>query len=225
MITRQHPYRIIKIIMAGLLIFTIFVAADKKDINIRDNNSDKIIPHGLLYDSIKQKGSILRTAFKSDRSVIVANISEMTMRSSAIVVGKALNSRAYLTDSADDLYIVNQIMVQTVIKGDVLNGNILEMRTPGGAWSYSDGTRVSKMPSDARPVRPGEGYILFLAEKKLGDKYWTPTFGVQSVFEIDSDTISITPIDLLETDPVVMKYKNAFLKEFLEEIRSAAASE
>lgn len=164
--------------------------------------------------------------YKSDRRVTIADIKELTRRSTDIVVGWSMGNRSPYSESADTAYIAHRIQVQTVIKGTIPSGSAIELIMPGGAWIRPDGTRVFMHASDARPVRDGVSYILFLRRKDdvAGDQ-WMPSAGIQSLYEIEPDTESIIPCDLLESDPVVAKYKNASVGEFMEELISAVASE
>jgi hypothetical protein len=184
-------------------------------------------PGKSLYDNVKgeDKGSRIAMPFKSDRSVTMADITELTRRSSDIIIGRPLRSRSFLSEQGKDVYSMNLIQVQTVIKGSIKNGSVVDLKTPGGAWMYSDGTRISRFPSDARLLRENASYFLFIKKENKDKKHWVPAVGIQSQFEVDSDTNSITPCDLVETDPVVKKYKNAPMGEFVSEIIAAVAAE
>jgi hypothetical protein len=180
-----------------------------------------------LYDSIKQedRGGSIAMPFRTDRSVTVADIKELTRRSSDIIVGRPLRSKCFLNNGGDDIYSVDLIQVQTVIKGKIINGSVVELQTAGGAWMYPDGTRVVRFPTDARLLRQDASYFIFMKREGPDKHEWMPALGIQSIFELDGDTQSVNPCDLVETDPVVKKYKNASIAEFVSEIVAAVASE
>ena len=184
---------------------------------------DNVKPAGKLYALAKKAGKKhAYLTFQSDRGVIAADIKEMMRRSSDVIVGRALKKRGYLNAEGDEMHRIVTIYVQNVFKGGIINGSGIEIKTLGGTWLYSDGTAMSWYPADARPVHDGRSYVLFLNRE---EEYYVPSFGVQSVMEMDFETESIMPNDLFKLDPVVVKYKNAPLIEFLNEIRAAAKEE
>jgi hypothetical protein len=177
-----------------------------------------------LYMRFKTIDDTVQT-FKSDRSVIIADIKELTRRSTHIVVGWVVNNRSRLSENSDNAYISHMIQVQTVIKGDIKNGSTIELRSRGGTWVRPDGKRIDRLASDARPLRNKVSYFIFMKKEYPAQKGFIPALGSQSLYQIESDTNSILPCDLVKEDPVVQKYENISIQEFMDELISAVASE
>ena len=182
-------------------------------------------PKGKLYRLAKQenKAHAILT-FQSDRGMIAPNIRQLVRRSTDIIVGKVLINRAYLNDEGDEIYKFINVFVQVVYKGAIANRSRIEVKQLGGSWLYNDGTVLTWQPGDALLTTNGKSYVFFLVKDKE-NQYFVPSQGVQSVFELDFGTSSITPTDLNKRDPVVIKYKNAPIQDFLNEIRSTVSEE
>ncbi len=188
-------------------------------------NMDKQRPKGKLYQMAKKtKKEHAIFTFLSDRSVVASNIRELARRSTEIIMGRVLRNRAYLNDEGDEIHKFINVFVQDVFKGAIVKRSGIEVRQLGGSWLYNDGTALSWYPADALVAQDGKSYIFFLI-KDENKEYYIPSLGVQSIFEIDFDTRSITPADLFKGDPVVIKYHNAPLFDFLNEIKSAVSEE
>ena len=206
------------LLMAAALLFNIEGRAGQDYEKARRGNiGSNVEPKGKLYGLAKQAGgkhAILR--FHSDRGVVAADLREMERRSTDIIVGRTITNRAYLNDAGDEMHKILTIYVQNVFKGGIINGSGIEVKTLGGSWVYSDGTALSWYPADSIPLHDGASYVFFLNKE---DEYYVPSIGVQSIFEIDFDTNTIMPNDLFNLDPVVVRYKNAPLMDFLKEIK------
>ncbi len=180
-------------------------------------------PIGKLYDlAKKQNKKHAHLTFQSNRGIIAADLREMMRRSTYVIVGRGKKNRGYLNEEGDEIHRINTLYVQEVLKGEMLNAIGIEVKTLGGTWIYADGTALSWYPVDARPIFDGKSYIMFLNKEK---EYYIPSFGVQGIFEIDGESRSIMPNDIFRLDPVVTKYKNAPLREFLNELRITAQEE
>jgi len=91
----------------------------------------------------------------------------------------------------------NNVFVQDVFKGTIVNGSGIEVKQLGGSWLYGDGTSISWRPVDETATVDGKSYVFFLIKEKDKEIYM-PSLGVQSVFEMDFDTNTITPTDWIK---------------------------
>ena len=166
--------------------------------------------------------------FKSDRSVTVVDIKELTRRSTDIIVGRPLVNKSSFRKGnvLEDVHTMHLILVQTVLKGDMKTGSSVDLRMPGGAFISSDNKVSRRLASDARLLRDGASYFIFIKKRNRQDEdVYIPALGIQSIFEIDFDTKTVIPCDTLKSAPVVQKYLNAPLEAFWEEIKFAVSSE
>jgi len=176
--------------------------------------------------NVNEKASI--ELFHSDRAVTVSDIKELTRRSTDIIVGRPLtNNSIFLKGSTiDDVHTNHTMLVQAVFKGDIKAGSKIILRMPGGAFLDSDDKAVTLVALDARPLREGVSYFIFM--KRLSEEFeylYVPALGIQSIFEIDAETNTIIPCDTLQSSPVVQKYLRASVTAFLEEIKSLVSTE
>jgi len=166
--------------------------------------------------------------FKSNRGVTVADIRELTRRSTDIIVGRplAIKSSFRKGSGLDDVHTMHLILVQTVLKGDVKAGSSVHLRMPGGIFIDDKDNVVNRLASDVRPPREGASYFIFM-KKRNGDEKeaYIPSLGIQSLFEIDFDTNTVIPCDTLKSSPVVQKYLRAPATAFWEEISFEVSSE
>jgi hypothetical protein len=185
---------------------------------------DKTKPKGTLYDKAKaaKKGrnnNHVIIAFRDEIGTINVDLRQLTMRSTNILVGRVLSNKSYLNDARDDIYTVHKVMVQSVLKGDLDNGNVIDIQVIGGGWRYSDGTWVSKRSTNMLPIGNGSSYVFFLNLKDPSLRSYVPSSRVQSIYNLEFDTGTIMPNSRYKLDPLVTKYKNISIDSFLAEIR------
>jgi len=114
-----------------------------------------------------------------------------------------------------------------VLKGDIKAGSSIDFRMPGGVYFDSEDNIINRMVADARPLREGASFFIFMkrSNRLEEEDVYIPSLGIQSIFEIDTDTNTVIPCDTLKSDPVVHKYLHAPLKAFWEEILFTVSSE
>jgi hypothetical protein len=174
------------------------------------------------------KKEIVFESFMSDRSVTVADIKELTRRSTDIIIGRPLANKSQFRRGGrqEDFHMMHLVLVQTVLKGDIKNGSSVELRMPGGVLINSDGNVVNRQASDSRPLRENASFFIFMKKTNgQNEQVYIPALGIQSIFEIDPDTNTIIPCDMVKSVPVVQKYLNAPMGAFFNEILSEVSSE
>ena len=189
-----------------------------------DTDFYKTMPEGKLYNEarkiIESGHEHAHIPFIYNTGYIIPNIEVLTRYSSVILLGKIVDTKTTIDDNKEKIYRIHEVFVQYTIKGDVQSASLINMKMPGGAWLFNDGTSVSMTPFDTIPVVKGKTYILFL-QKNKEDLYYTPSVDAQSFYEIDNDTLTVIPIILTLNNPMVIKYRNCPLEKFLEYIHDA----
>jgi hypothetical protein len=189
----------------------------------REKREDKA-PYENLYEYAKAKGSQNAMArFISNRSVIAPNIRALVRYSTDIIIGRPMESKTNASDKGDEIHKYIKLFVQKVYKGNINKRSNITVKTMGGSWMYDDGTTVSWQPIDAFQIINNNSYVLFI--NKENDNNYLPSLGIQSIFKIETETNTITPIDMNKRDPVVRKYLNMATEEFIKEITSTVNEE
>jgi hypothetical protein len=188
----------------------------------------KFLPKGKLYMQAKalidRSGRQVATiAFKLNDGTIVPNIQTLIRYSEDIIIGKIIENKSYLDDN-EEIYTVSKVFVQEAAKGDIVSGSVIKIRRQGGSWGYADGVFVTKVPVDARLLDNDKNYIIFL-NKGDDDQYYDLSAGVQSIYGMDFSSNSIFPINLNRNDPMVRRYSNALITDFLVVLHKAVENE
>ncbi len=176
---------------------------------------------GTLYDRArKAKDKTLREMITSDGSFIAADLVELSRRSNAIIVGTPFNNMSQLANEGKSLETIYSVRVNRVFKGKIKPGHVIKVILPGGAYLFRDGTRVFLYPPNMALLKREQHYIFYLKSSPAGEH--TLSNGAQGLFELDSSTNTMAPCSLLRNHPVVVKYKNMPINEFLLQVRRAA---
>lgn len=188
----------------------------------------KLLPKGKLYTQAKDliDGSgkqVAAIAFKLNEGTIVPNIQTLIRYSDDIIIGKIIENKSCLDDT-EEIYTVSKVFVQETVKGDNISGSVIKIRMQGGSWVYADGVIVTKIPMDARLLDNDKNYIFFL-KKEYDDQCYELSAGVQSIYGMDFNSNSIIPINLNRNDPMVRKYSNALITDFLVVLHKAVENE
>ena len=171
-------------------------------------------------------GRITMETFDSDRGVIVSDIKELTRRSTEIIIGRPLANKSFYDEKRDEARTLHLLQVQTVFKGHIENGSSIELEIPGGGYIGRDGKAHHRRASDARALRENVSYFIFMRENTEGKKnVYRPAFGVQGIFEMNPEVNTVLPCDLVKSDPVVKKYENASIADFMDELMTAISTE
>jgi len=175
------------------------------------------------------QSEIVYEEFYDRGGVTVADIKELTRRSADIIVGKPLESQSIARKGAvkpEEAHIIHQIQVQATLKGGIESGAVITLKTSGGIYIDSADNVVNRHLLNARPLREGKSYFIFMKKDKGGiDGIYIPALGIQSIFEIEADTQTVIPCEMEKDAPVVRKYLNAPFKAFWEEILYAVSTE
>jgi len=212
-------------IFATILLATLCVCVHILNAEEVSRKSDAITRSA---DTVRELiGSKVPEYFNSDRSVIVSDIKELTRRSTAIIIGRPLASKSFYDEKTDEARTLHLLLVQTVFKGKVENGITIELEMPGGVYVGQDGVTGIRLASDMRKMRDSASYFIFIKESdnEDGRQVYRPSLGVQGIFEIDSETNAIIPCDMLRSSPVVKRYENASVEDFMNELMTALSAE
>jgi len=208
----------------------VFITADVCKVfaesrNDKANKQNHSEFNGTLYKIAKnnaEENTVI--GFLPDRSVLAPNLRQLSRFSSDVIIGRVLRNFSYINESGDEIDKFITVFVQMVFKGTVANASEITIKQSGGSWRYSDGTTITWMPFGEAPTLDGKSYVFFM-KKDVDKEYYIPSLGTQGVFEIDFDTESVVSTDLNKRDPIVEKYSNAPLEDFLDEIRSVIGEE
>jgi hypothetical protein len=181
--------------------------------------AQKTRPNNMLHAMAKRTGGRLVLKHSPSRRTIYSGIEDLAGHSDIIVVGRTLGHRSRLRADGNFLTEDFLVRVQEVVKGDVHAGRSILVSLPGGSYRYPDGTHVTMMPVNYNETEDGRIYVFFLRKKGAFYKGHQPTAEAQGQFKLNGDTVQ--PADLIETDPVVAKYRGMKTSAFLAEIHRA----
>lgn len=179
---------------------------------------------GSLHDRAKQSGGKLVEKFKADRSSAYPNLEELAKRSTAIIIGHAIANRAHLTTDGNSVTTDFSILVQEVVKGNLRPGSVAVVSLPGGGHRFDDGVTAFLYAANYKRAQNGKAYAFFLDKKGAVSRGWQLTGGIQGQFELDSDSGKVTPAGTAGHDPLVDRYRNKPIKDFLVELHKAVGN-
>jgi len=198
---------------------------------LAEERRKKVIDEDEITQTMKDMGIRLSEVssvefIKSDRSVIVTELKDLTRRSTSIIIGRPLANKSYYDDELDEVRTMRLVQVQTVLKGNMENGNTIELEMPGGAYVRRNGETGYRRMSESRAVREEVSYFIFMRESKDNEKtIYQPSAGIQGIFEIDPETHAILPCDMVKSSPMVKRYENMVLEDFMNELMTALSAE
>jgi hypothetical protein len=175
-----------------------------------------------LHDRAKQSGGKLVEKFQAERSVIYPNLTELAKRSTAIVIGRALNHRAHLTTDGTFITTDVSVAVQEVVKGNLRRGSVVLVSLPGGGHRFEDGVTAFLYADNYRPAQNGKTYVFFLDKKGPVARGYELAGGIQGQFELSFESGKVIAGDTVPVDPIVPKYRNKPIKDFLVELHRVA---
>lgn len=147
------------------------------------------------------------------------NVRTIAEESGAIVVGTVDSKTSQLLPPAEKFIVTDvQIRVQDVLKGTLLPGGVITVRTPGGRVDFGDGTWAEvNMPDFWKYPDVGKRYVLFLENRANGT--FVLRGGPQGFFQI-TDEGKIQP-QVRAEDELMRNYADKPLNSFLQEVRTA----
>jgi len=151
------------------------------------------------------------------------NIESLTKNSAAVVVGVVgQDLGGHLTESGKVILTNYEVVIQEVIKGEVLEGTNVIVSLPGGRVQFEDGTTAELRTPTFEHVKPGGTYTFFLSEVEKSPGTYTLTGGPQGLVElIDSGVVKSHGRD---TDPIAEQTtgKDKDRQSFLMDVREQA---
>jgi len=207
-----------------LLAFVFIGNADNAAAQPKPKNNNQEFRGALYKEARNKKEEHVVLNYLPDRSVLAPNLRHISRHSTDVIVGNVLQTLSYLNDSGDEIDKFVTVLVQQVFKGTAVSGGRITIKRSGGTWLYGDGTIVTWAPLGEAPELNGKSYVFFLV-KDNDSKHYVPSLGAQGVLELDFKTGVIIPTDLNRRNPLVMKYLNSPLQDFLDEVQSVVDEE
>ena len=165
-----------------------------------------------------------------DRSVTVSDIKELTRRSTGIIVGRLIAVESLYDEKTNEVNTKHLVHVQSLLKGNIKNGSTIELEMEGGAYNR-DGTIISRRAADTRGVKADVSYFIFMRESESKDRdiatypVYRLSLGMQGMFEIVPETYTLLPLNTAKINPLVNKYENMSVLDFMNELLTAIAGE
>ncbi len=149
------------------------------------------------------------------------DIDSLTKNSVAVIVGVPLTSTSQLSNNNELITTQYEVKIREVIKGDVIEGQVVKVNVVGGKVTFEDGTSAEIKTIDMEPMEQGNAYILFLKDEKDNPRVFGLTGGGQGLFGLSNNDSLIQPHGG-HTD-IVQKHKNQRIEDFVEEIKIAVS--
>jgi hypothetical protein len=173
-----------------------------------------------LKERAQQAGGKLIISDTSQQSIIYNDLNGLAKASTAVIVCATKSNRCRLSSNGQYVTTDYQVLVNEVLKGSMRAGNIITASTPGGLKVFDRSTSMLiQVPDFRRPIN-GRTYLFFLNQSGENSML-ALTGGPQGAFELPGNGKGVRPSDLRPDHPLVRKYKNKDVKEFLKEVRQA----
>lgn len=180
--------------------------------------SAKKEPKDKLHDKAKKAGGGVVLRYRPNRANVFSNLTQLGAKSDLVIVGRVLGHRPGLTPSGN--LITNNFLVKvlTVRKGNLVNGQSITVRVPGGAYKFPDGTRAAVVPTGYKELEDGLVYALFLKSQHGNATDFRLVSESQGAFALKDSGVDPTELDA--TRPI-MKYRGLRPVAFLRELHRA----
>jgi hypothetical protein len=151
------------------------------------------------------------------------SVDALARDSNTVVIGSVDSKTSGLLPPAEKLIVTDfQITVRDSLKGTLVPGKTIKLRTPGGRVDFVDGKYAQvKMPEFWKYPEVGKVYILFLESRP--DETFVLRGGPQGMFEFSPE--GGVRAQVRPEDELTQKYNGVSSESFLEEIRQAGKSE
>jgi hypothetical protein len=177
-----------------------------------------------LYDLAREKGKNGKYVHTIDVTggITYPNIEEIAKRSDAIVIGRVVRQRSYL--SRDGMMITTRhwIRPQEVVKGKITTKGTVVVSIPGGLHMYKDRTSVFVHSRYYALPRKDKIYAFFLKQNTNDPKEWSLVGGSQGQYGLDLLNNKVEPGEFKKNAAIRVKYKNMAAIQFLKEIHRVA---
>jgi hypothetical protein len=177
-----------------------------------------------LYDLAKERGKDGKYVhpFDATGGISYSNAEELAKRSDAIIIGRPIRIRSYLSPDGASITTRCWMKVQEVLKGKVNRNSAFIVSVPGGAHVYKDKTIVAVRSRYYWPPQEGRIYALFLTKDANDSERWNVVGGSQGQFELVLSNDEVKPSDTKRGNPVRKKYRNMTARRFLRELHRVA---
>jgi len=204
----RNSARTIIIVLAGVIIFVSFVVAK----NVTRPVSSNPVAHKDSA-SRKEKRTIRIFPHNLER---YDDLDRLTKASSAVLIGSVLSQKSSLAEGSNDSVTTNyKVKVKEVVKGDLQNDSVLDLRVAGAQSVTINGSDVEvKMPDYWKMPETAATYVFFLVRTDRGD--YALAGGPQGLFQISPT--GIKPQGLSE-DALFRATNNLDLRSFLQRIK------
>ena len=201
-----------------LLVIAIAIAAASSFRAQTPKEAKQVSKETLNEQARKNKGTFL-WRYVPQRMTVYRSLDDLARDSDIVIVGRTIGHRSRLR--ADGKFITKDfsVRVQEVLKGEVANGSLIEISLPGGAYKFPDGTVAFVMLSRYKQAEDLRTYVFFLKKKGSLYKGHPPVSETQAVFDLTGGKVQ--PADLVDSDPIVSRYRDMNAGKFLAELHKA----
>ncbi|MGH9928402.1 MAG: hypothetical protein ACREA9_04135 [Pyrinomonadaceae bacterium] len=217
---RKQILPLLGIACFALLGFMMNRTAKSQQINTPDPQEEvKAVRRGGLREAARAKGHYASTVRTSGWGKY--DIDSLTKNSVAVIVGVPLTSTSQLSNNNELITTQYQVKTREVLKGDVIEGQLVKVNVLGGRVTFEDGTSAEIKAIDMEPMEQGNAYILFLKDEKDNPGVFGLTGGGQGLFGLSNNDSLIQPQG--DRTDVVQKHKNQRIEDFVEQIKIAVS--
>ncbi|HEV8368665.1 MAG TPA: hypothetical protein VGQ39_12000 [Pyrinomonadaceae bacterium] len=171
-----------------------------------------------LRTQAEKSGSVTATARPTNLRRYDA-VNTLAQESNAIITGTVNSQTSQLLPPAEKLIVTDfKITVREPIKGALVTGQTISVRTPGGRVDFGDGKYAEvKMPDFWKYPEVGKLYVVFLESRTDGS--FVLRGGPQGLFEINA--AGTIKAQVRPEDKLAQNYDGKKLRSFLAEVRTA----
>ncbi|MCA1564175.1 MAG: hypothetical protein LC803_00685 [Acidobacteria bacterium] len=173
-----------------------------------------------LRGAAKIKGNYVQT-FDPHPDWLSFDLEKLTQKSEAVVLGVPIKNRCKLTPDGQLIMTEYEVVVQEVLKGNVRQGDTVNVALVGGKVMFEDGTTAEVVTPGFKKMVNGKTYALYLSLYPIRSPVYDLTAGPQGMLELLDDGSGVIS-QARATDPVKNQVKDKDKKTFLKTARKFA---
>jgi hypothetical protein len=227
--------------LKGFLLVLAFAVATIAVINVEFAQSQQQAPqpaplrmesyeeHMAIVTALRRGG--LREAARIKRSFVRPHdpnsdwlrldLEKLTKNSEAVIVGVPVKSICELTPDGQLITTNYDVIVQEVLKGDLMQGSTIKVALLGGKITFDDGSTAEVVTPGFDKMVNDRSYTLYLSRYPIRSPIYDLTAGPQGMIELPADNTSVKS-QARETDPVKKHVEDKDRETFLREARELA---
>lgn len=149
------------------------------------------------------------------------DLEKLTKYSEAVIIGVPVQNRCQLTEDGRQIITVYDVVVQEVLKGNILQGSTIKVALLGGKVMFPDKTTAEMKTPGFVKMAHNRNYMLYLSQYDVRPGIYDLTAGPQGMIEMPDDGTSVIS-QARETDPVKKQVKDKDAKILVKEARKEA---